>query len=187
MYNEDLQGSVAAAFPVTSTLVPLAKAKAIGGLRAVFGEAYPDPVRVVAVEVPPNYLNLAWFSTDVSTSLYILHIPQHNLGSVLADPSSSYWLTNSIEFCGGTHMRNTAEAISFVITDETAVAKGVRRVVAVTREAATRAAALGVALRARLIAAEALDPKSAEETVSNLRAELDEVRSTISVFHLTLT
>ena len=35
--------------PVTSQEVPLAQAQAIRGLRAMAGEAYPDPVRVVTV------------------------------------------------------------------------------------------------------------------------------------------
>ena len=46
-----VQGVVASALPVYSTTLPLAEAREISGLRAVFGETYPDPVRVVAVEV----------------------------------------------------------------------------------------------------------------------------------------
>jgi hypothetical protein len=38
--------------PVHSAVVPLAAAMRIGGLRAVFGESYPDPVRVVSVGGP---------------------------------------------------------------------------------------------------------------------------------------
>lgn len=56
--------------------VPLAVAKQINGLRAVFGEVYPDPVRVVAV------------GADVD--------------AILAEPSSDKWKKLSIEFCGGT-------------------------------------------------------------------------------------
>jgi alanyl-tRNA synthetase len=40
---------VAAALPVFTQVVPLHAARAISGLRAVFGETYPDPVRVVSV------------------------------------------------------------------------------------------------------------------------------------------
>jgi len=35
--------------PVSSEVLPLKKAQAINGLRAVFGEVYPDPVRVISV------------------------------------------------------------------------------------------------------------------------------------------
>ena len=42
---------IAAALPVQAQVVPLEKALSFSGLRAVFGEQYPDPVRVLAV--PP--------------------------------------------------------------------------------------------------------------------------------------
>jgi len=84
--------------PVTAEVMPLDDAKAIPGVRAMFGEVYPDPVRVVKV------------GDDCS-----------------------------VEFCGGTHIANTAEAEAFVLTEETAVAKGIRRITALTRGAAKEA------------------------------------------------
>lgn len=55
---------------------PLAEAKAIQGLRAVFDETYPDPVRVVSIGIPVQEL--------------------------LDDPNSAAGSLTSIEFCGGT-------------------------------------------------------------------------------------
>lgn len=37
-----------------------------------------------------------------------------------------------MEFCGGTHIANTLEAAAFVVLEERAIAKGVRRIVAAT-------------------------------------------------------
>lgn len=85
---------------------PLSVAKSIQGLRAVFGEVYPDPVRVVSVGIPVETLE--------------------------ADPQSPAGSVTSIEFCGGTHLQHTGHAGEFVIISEEAIAKGIRRIVAVT-------------------------------------------------------
>lgn len=82
------------------------KASEINGLRAVFGEKYPDPVRVVSVGVPVDEL--------------------------LDDPSNKQWSKYSIEFCGGTHVEKTGEINELVIIEESGIAKGIRRIVAVT-------------------------------------------------------
>ncbi|KAG0690031.1 Alanine--tRNA ligase [Pichia californica] len=86
--------------------VALEVAQGINGLRAVFGESYPDPVRVVSVGVPVDDL--------------------------LADPTNEKWTNYSIEFCGGTHVGKTDEIKEFVIVEESGIAKGIRRIVAVS-------------------------------------------------------
>jgi alanyl-tRNA synthetase len=84
---------------VTATVMPLAKAKEIPGVRAVFGEKYPDPVRVVMIGAEsPDKVNQ----------------------------------DNSVEFCGGTHMPRTGLIGFFKILSQEPVAKGVRRIIAVT-------------------------------------------------------
>lgn len=90
--------------------VPLATAREINGLRAVFGETYPDPVRVVSVGKPVEDL--------------------------IADPKNEAWSKLSIEFCGGTHVLKTGEIKELVIIEESGIAKGIRRVIAVTGQEA---------------------------------------------------
>ena len=89
--------------PVSAVVMPLAEAKKLPGARAVFGEKYPDPVRVVIVG---------------------------------ADDAAKATLDNSVEFCGGTHMPRTGAIGFFKIVSQEAVAKGVRRLIAVTGRAA---------------------------------------------------
>lgn len=50
----------------------------VQGLRAVFGETYPDPVRIVSVGFMVK--------------------------EVIADPANAKWATTSVEFCGGTYV-----------------------------------------------------------------------------------
>jgi len=96
------------------------KAREINTLRAVFGEKYPDKVRVVSIGVP--------------------------IEDLLRDPKNAEWLKYSVEFCGGTHVKNTSEIGSFVLTHEEGVAKGVRRVVGIAGELAAKAQTLGAEL-----------------------------------------
>lgn len=109
--------------------VDLKTAQQIPGLRAVFGETYPDPVRLVTLE----------FSVD----------------EILADITNPKWRSTSVEFCGGTsvpflprvadrtrvltesfcrHVAKTSDIKDFVIVEESGIAKGIRRIVAVTGE-----------------------------------------------------
>ncbi|KAL0803911.1 hypothetical protein Bca101_096401 [Brassica carinata] len=82
----------------------LSEAKRIKGLRAVFGEVYPDPVRVVSIG--------------------------RRVEDLLADPENDEWSSLSSEFCGGTHIINTREAKAFALLSEEGIAKGIRRKVA---------------------------------------------------------
>lgn len=98
--------------PVYAKDMALEEAQKIPGLRAVFGESYPNPVRVVALE----------YSVD----------------EMAADLTNPRWRSTSVEFCGGTHVQRTGEIGHLIVTEESGIAKGVRRIVAVTGdEAAT--------------------------------------------------
>jgi alanyl-tRNA synthetase len=96
--------------PVYAEVAPQEQALKINSLRAVFGEKYPPMVRVVSIGVP--------------------------ISELLKNPSNADWRRYSIEFCGGTHLKNTGDVEGFVITSEESVSKGVRRLVALTGPAA---------------------------------------------------
>ena len=67
------------------------------GLRAVFGEVYPDPVRVVSIGRPVEEL--------------------------LANPTADSNRQFSVEFCGGTHLKKTSDAGAFALISEEGIAK----------------------------------------------------------------
>ena len=93
---------------VYSRDVPLATAHEIEGVRAVFGETYPDPVRVVSVGV--------------------------EVEEILKNVKDPKWRAVSVEFCGGTHVQKTGDIKDMVILEESGIAKGIRRIIAVTGE-----------------------------------------------------
>ncbi len=143
MVNEEIAGDK----EVFAQPAPLEAARSVNGLRAVFGEAYPDPVRVVSIGAPVEEL--------------------------LADPGSERWRGLSIEFCGGTHLGRTGEAEAFALIEETAVAKGVRRMTAVTGAAAKEAIKAGEGLLARVRGAGKLEGAELEGEVAAIQTELE--------------
>jgi len=131
---EDLcNEQIAASLPVFTDEVDQAKAREINTLRAVFGEKYPDVVRVVSIGAP------------------ITEEQAKESGMqdwLLQSPKSPEWMKYSVEFCGGTHLTCSSEAERFVLTTEEGVAKGIRRVVGISGEAARQGVALGEQLLA---------------------------------------
>lgn len=91
----------------------LADAKKIKGLRAMFDEHYPDPVRVVSVGVPVEELE--------------------------KNPEGENGFETSVEFCGGSHLHQTGHIGDYVIVSEEGIAKGIRRIVALTGPEAMKA------------------------------------------------
>lgn len=133
---------------VYTQVAPLGDAQSIHSLRAVFGETYPDPVRVVSVGAPVQ--------------------------DMLADPSNNAWGGISVEFCGGTHLTNTRQAEDFVIVEEGALSTGVRRIVAFTKDAAVDARKTGVEMEKKVSEAEKLNPSKLPDLVPSLVNEVNE-------------
>ncbi|KAL3153432.1 hypothetical protein ABBQ38_011767 [Trebouxia sp. C0009 RCD-2024] len=132
---------------VYSKEVALEDAQKINGLRAVFGEVYPDPVRVVSIGKPVEDL----------------------LASPAAESNRQY----SVEFCGGTHLQQTGDAKAFALISEEGIAKGIRRIVAVTGQEAAEAIKEGEALADQLAAAQKLQGQDLEKEVAALKQTVD--------------
>ncbi|KAK6533137.1 Alanine--tRNA ligase [Arthrobotrys megalospora] len=99
-------------------------AQTITGVRAVFGEKYPDPVRVVSLGI--------------------------DLNLIAENPTDPRWAKVSIEFCGGTHLKSVSDITEMVITEETGIGKGTRRIVCVTNEVAANIRVLEKELAVKL-------------------------------------
>ncbi|KAN0064624.1 Alanine--tRNA ligase [Thecaphora frezii] len=122
---------------VFSKEMQLEEAQKIPGLRAVFGEAYPNPVRVVTLE----------FDVD----------------EIAKDIENPKWRSTSVEFCGGTHVARTGEIRDFVITEESGIAKGIRRIIAVTGDEAAAVTRTGDEAAAKLESIDKIADKSAKD------------------------
>lgn len=136
---------------VSIEVVDLASARAVHGVRAVFGERYPDPVRVVSIGA--------------------------TVSALLAAPADARWRTLSVEFCGGTHLQSTAGAGAFVLLSESASAAGIRRCFGLTGDAAKAATASASELDARIDRAAAI----VGEALLSEVAEIARLESTLAL------
>jgi len=134
--------------PVYTKVVSLADAKKIKGLRAVFGEVYPDPVRVVSVG--------------------------KSVDDLLAHPENDDWLKLSIEFCGGTHLQNTKEATAFAVIEEGPVAAGVRRIICVTGKEAQNAITNVTQVKERIKQLQSKTGKELQTEYQALKSDIQE-------------
>ncbi|XP_047965383.1 alanine--tRNA ligase-like [Salvia hispanica] len=125
----------------------LADAKRVNGLRAVFGEVYPDPVRIVSVG--------------------------RKVEDLLANPESEEWLSISAELCGGTHISNTREAKAFALLQEEGIAKGIRRITAVTLDYAFKAFELAASLEQEINEASKTEGSILEQKVTALNSRVE--------------
>jgi len=147
--EQRVQQAIAEDLPVHADLAPLEPAKTINGLRAVFGEAYPDPVRVVSIGAKVDEL--------------------------IADPENQRWAELSIEFCGGTHLERTGQAGAFALVSEEGIAKGIRRVTALTGVPAQAAIAAADALEADLTRLETQPPGALKAGIAEFQQRMDEM------------
>ncbi|MBL4590631.1 MAG: hypothetical protein JKY96_01595 [Phycisphaerales bacterium] len=134
---------------VYSELAPLGQAKQISSLRAVFDETYPDPVRVVSIGVEVSQL--------------------------LHDPTSEAWKSVSVEFCGGTHLATTDSAKSFALINEEGIAKGIRRITALTGQLALDAHDAADKLEAEAVDLTHVPPAQLQAKYQEVYAKVDEV------------
>lgn len=131
---------------VYSKELPLATAQQISGVRAVFGETYPDPVRVVSVGV--------------------------ELEEILRDVKDPRWEKVSIEFCGGTHVQKTGDIKDLIVLEESGIAKGIRRIIAVTGEEAHEVQRVAQEFEARLDKLDAM-PLGPEKERESKQVQVD--------------
>ena len=140
---------VEADLTVYTDMAPLDLAKNVSGLRAVFGEQYPNPVRIVSVGVP--------------------------VADLLDSPKNQAWREASIEFCGGAHVKTTRDIGAFALVSEEAVAKGVRRIAGLTGVPAMAAFKAADDLEARAREASSLGGEALASAIAELLAQSDQL------------
>jgi alanyl-tRNA synthetase len=132
--------------PVVTRLMAVDEAIASGAM-ALFGEKYGDEVRVVSMGIAPETAVSGGASTGSNAKAY------------------------SVELCGGTHARRTGDIGLVKVLSEGAVAAGVRRLEAITADAARHHLA---EQDARVRMAASLLKTRPEELTDRINALMDE-------------
>ncbi|KAF0975335.1 hypothetical protein FDP41_005329 [Naegleria fowleri] len=135
--------------PVYSKVHHRDTAYEISGLRAMFGAAYGEQVRVVSI------------GEDVD--------------EIIKDRTNEKWHTISVEFCGGTHLTQTSQAQEFVIVADKSIAAGKRRIIGLTRDAAKQAKQIAKQFSEKIDELEKLPDETYCARYYELNSELDKL------------
>lgn len=145
-----VQDIIKAKLAVYDAEIPYKEANEISCLRAMFGEKYPDVVRVVTIG--------------------------HSLADIMKSPKSDEWQKYSVELCGGAHLKNTGGAGDFLIVAEEGVARGIRRLVAVTGDEVSRLRDAEAQLEAEVQDVAKLSGKELTIAVARLGPTIDQAK-----------
>ena len=136
-------------------------------VNAIIRQNVPASTQLMAPEQAIEAGAIALFGEKYGEEVRVL-----TLGRSLTDPSKPY----SVELCGGTHVARTGDIALFKIVSETGVAAGVRRIEALTGEAARQflLAQAGVAKTlAQSFKVQPLDVPARVEALSTERRALE--------------
>ena len=160
MVNQEIRDNTS----VGVAIMPIDDAKEAGAM-ALFGEKYGDEVRVVTMG---NTIDHTIVNEGTAVEVHAEQSPD----------------VFSLELCGGTHVERTGDIGAFIITSESGVASGVRRVEALTGAAAsewlaatgkTLAAVSGLVKAGREQVADKV--QNLIETNRQLERELDQLKA----------
>ncbi|CAG8612833.1 13378_t:CDS:2, partial [Racocetra fulgida] len=134
-------------FITIDTVDAQAEFEAIHGLRAVFGEVYPDPVRVVSIG--------------------------YDVNDIVQDVSNPKWVAYSFDLFKLSHVAKTGDIKGFIILEESGIAKGIRRIVAVTGEEAQQAIKVADEFRIKIDNISKLQGAELDSALKLVSKELD--------------
>jgi alanyl-tRNA synthetase len=103
-----------------------------------------------------------------------------NVRMVTVEGSRSAHIPVSRELCGGTHVRRTGEIGAFIVTSDSAIASGTRRIEALCGHEALRQLKAEAGVLARAAALLQSSPAALPEQVQKLRAENEKLKKTLA-------
>ncbi len=102
-----VNGLIQADQPVMANVMPLTEAKQIAGVRAVFGEKYPDPVRVVRIGNPDGTIAEQGYSVEFCGGTHLARSGEAGLFRILSQEAVGKGIRRITAVAGELALRHT--------------------------------------------------------------------------------